>query len=76
MAKAMAYARKELEIEFACVGEDTEHLGEQGARFWINSLETMSEAEKVKARMNEKRNAKEQKKSDKKAAKKAGKGRR
>ncbi|KXS98201.1 hypothetical protein AC578_285 [Pseudocercospora eumusae] len=76
MAKAMAYAKKELEIEVACVGEDAEHLGELGARFWINSLETMSEAEKLKARMNEKRNAKEQRKSDRKAAKKAGKGRR
>ncbi|KXS93348.1 hypothetical protein AC579_10632 [Pseudocercospora musae] len=76
MAKAMACAKKELEIEVACVGEDSEHLGEPGARFWINSLETMSGAEKLKARMNEKRNAKEQKKSAKKAAKNAGKGRR
>ncbi|KAF2165997.1 hypothetical protein M409DRAFT_23724 [Zasmidium cellare ATCC 36951] len=75
-AKAMAYARKELEVERVCLGDETDHMeeGMEGAKFWIRHLEKMSEQEAVKDRMNQKREAKEQKKNDKKAAKKAAKG--
>lgn len=76
MAKAMAYARKELEMERICLGDETDHLepNNEGAKFWIQHLGKMSEQEAVKDWMNQKREAKEQKKADKKAAKKAGKG--
>ncbi|CAK3875243.1 TPR domain [Lecanosticta acicola] len=73
--KALAYAQKECEVEKVCIGSETDHLEKnmEGAVYWIKHLETLSEQDKVKARMNEKRFAKEQKKADKKAAKKAGK---
>ena len=70
MAKALAYAKKELEIELVCVGDDNDHKDNkmESAKFWIKHLENMSEQEKVKLRMKEKWVAKEQKKADKKAA--------
>lgn len=70
-AKAMGYARKELEIERICLGDEDAHREEGlvGARFWIKHLENMSEQEQVNNRMNEKREAKDQKKAAKKAAK-------
>lgn len=71
----MAYARKELEIEKVCLGDDVNHLeeGSKCAKLWIEQLGRLSEQEAVKDRMNQKREAKEQKREDKKAAKKAGK---
>lgn len=72
--KAMGYARKELDVQVTCLGEDTSYLpANDDANTMIKHIENLSEAEKVRARMNEKRVQKEQKKMDKKAAKKAAK---
>ncbi|CZT25065.1 uncharacterized protein RCC_10793 [Ramularia collo-cygni] len=74
LEKATAYARKELDIQITCLGEDTAYLAPaDDARVWIKHIEDMSGVEKVRLRMNEKRVQKELKKVEKKAAKRAGK---
>lgn len=72
----MAFARDELEVQRACLGEETAHLEHdcKGAEFWLKELERMAEKDKVKIAMNVKRLKKEEKRAAKKAEKKAGKG--
>ncbi|KAK4540498.1 hypothetical protein LTR36_009136 [Oleoguttula mirabilis] len=76
MEKAMAYARKELEVQRYCLGTETAHMemDMEGAEFWIKHVEQMAEKDRVKIAMNQKRTRKEDKKAEKKAAKKAVKG--
>ena len=75
VAKAKAYALKELEVERYCMGTETSFVSDPGnAESWMKHVEWTAERDQVKIRMCEKRNMKEQKKADKKAAKKAGKG--
>lgn len=68
----MAYARKELEIQVMCLGEDTEYMApDEDANAWIHYIQNISDADQTRMRMNDKRAKKEQKRMDKKAAKKA-----
>lgn len=61
-------------MQVTCLGKDTAHLKpDDDADVWIKHIESMSEADKIRIRLNEKRVQKEQKKVDKKAAKKASK---
>ncbi|KAK5118169.1 hypothetical protein LTR85_008149 [Meristemomyces frigidus] len=76
LEKAMAYARKELEVQRYCLGTETAHMEKdmEGAEFWIKHLEQTAEKDRVKIAMNQKRTKKEDKRAEKKAAKKAAKG--
>ncbi|EME40863.1 hypothetical protein DOTSEDRAFT_27464 [Dothistroma septosporum NZE10] len=75
-SKAVDYAKKELELEQICVGEETEHLERdmEGAKFWVKHLENLTKGEQVKLRMNERRHRREEILAEKRRAKKEGKG--
>ena len=75
IAKAIDYAKKELEVERYCIGTETAHLKEdmEGAECRIEHLRATVEKDAVKYRASEKRHKKEEKRQEKKAAKKAGK---
>lgn len=78
MEKAVAYAKKERDVERYCVGTETAHLKKdmKGAKYWLNDM--LAERERVRAR--ESKGKAEQERSRKKdvtagGKKKSGKGR-